>query len=208
MAKDKEYMGKALVENSRWRDHLPTLSADQLDGIVARVNELIADNPEYCDDGNYDHMSNLCTGLALYEMHLSEGRTEQEAYELSGQPMWDYVEEHTAGMYRKLFSKSPVFGLMGSMLPRMFEAGSGYGWEYRWHDDPKGRISFECVHCIYAQILEKYGMREMGTMFCHADDINYGSIPTVEFRREHTLCQDGQECDFLFLKSGKGSRMA
>lgn len=203
MAKDREYTARALVGNSRWQDFVPTLDESQRSVVLARVDELIADNREYCDDGNYDHMSNLCTGLALYEMYLSEGMSEQEAYDLAGQPMWDYVEEHTAGMYRKLLSKSPIFSLMGSLLPKMFESGSGYGWEYRWHDDPKGQIKFECVHCIYAQILEKYGMCGMGTMFCHADDINYGSIPTVEFRREHTLCKDGQECDFLFLKEKK-----
>lgn len=70
-----------------------------------------------------------------------------------------------------------------------------------WHrDDPKDRFHFECNECIYAKILGKRGMMNLGAMCCHADIINYGSLPYTDFIRTKTLCQGGDCCDFLFVR--------
>ena len=37
-------------------------------------------------------------------------------------------------------------------------------------------------------------------MCCHADIINYGSLPYTDFKRTKTLCQGGDVCDFLFIR--------
>ena len=37
-------------------------------------------------------------------------------------------------------------------------------------------------------------------MCCHADIINYGSLPYTDFIRTKTLCQGGDFCDFLFVR--------
>lgn len=105
---------------------------------------MIAENPEYYDQGNYEHLANIFTALALYEIERDRGCTEDEA---TGK-----------------------------------------------------RLRFECTSCIYQQIYDKYGIRRLGTIFCHADVVNYGSIPGVTFTRNHTLYQDGKPCDFLFTK--------
>ena len=80
----------------------------------------------------------------------------------------------------------------------MFEKGSGAGWKYTWHKDKttNNYLQFECNECIYAKIFRLYEMEELGPMFCHADDINYGNLPNIKFTRNHTLCKDGQDCDF------------
>ncbi len=41
---------------------------------------------------------------------------------------------------------------------------------------------------------------KLGAMCCHADIINYGSLPYTDFIRTRTLCQGGDECDFLFVR--------
>ncbi|WP_283171524.1 L-2-amino-thiazoline-4-carboxylic acid hydrolase [Curtanaerobium respiraculi] len=200
--KQRLYEGHELVAASRWQEHLPTIPEADRDRIVARVDELVADNREYCDEGNYNHLANIFTALALYEIERERGLSEDEAVEAVGRPMWDFVEKHTAGMYRKLLSKPGMLKLADRIVPAGFEKGSGQGWEYVWHHDKSTakRLQFECTSCIYAQIYGKYGVRRLGTIFCHADDVNYGSIPGVTFTREHTLCKDGQPCDFLFTK--------
>lgn len=116
--------------------------------------------------------------------------------------LWDYMERHTAGTYRKMLGKPGMLKLMDRVVPAGFKRGSGYGWNYVWHHDESTgkRLRFECTSCIYQQIYDKYGIRRLGTIFCHADVVNYGSIPGVTFTRNHTLCQDGQPCDFLFTK--------
>lgn len=200
--KERPYDGKALANASRYREWLPTLAESDQNRVFARVDELIQQNAPYCDAGNYDHLANMFTALALYEMQLDEGLREDEAIQAVGVPMWAFVEKHTAGSYRKVLSLPGMLKVMDRVVPAGFERGSGYGWSYVWHHDlsTSKYLQFECTSCIYAQILEKYSARRLGTIFCHADVINYGSIPRVTFTRHHTLCQDGQTCDFLFTK--------
>lgn len=84
----------------------------------------------------------------------------------------------------------------------MFAKGCGYGWNYVWHTDTAtGKyLQFECTQCIHAQLFAKYSAAELWPAFCHCDEINYGKIPGITFERKHTLCGDGQPCDFLFRK--------
>ena len=168
----------------------------------ARVNELIKENSELCDKGNYGHLNNMFPCLALYELFQVQGKSKDEAFKLVSEPTWKYVEKTTAGTYRKLFAKKGMLKLIGILLPTMFKKGSGVGWKYVWHKDTATDryLQFECTQCIYPPFFAKYGAPELGSIFCHADDINYGSIPGVTFKREHTLCRDGQTCDFLFVK--------
>lgn len=51
-----------------------------------------------------------------------------------------------------------------------------------------------------AKILGKRGLLKLGAMCCHADIINYGSLPYTDFKRTKTLCQGGDVCDFLFIR--------
>ena len=76
------------------------------------------------------------------------------------------------------------------------------GFEYRMpeKDDPKNEFRFECNECIYQKILGKRGLMKLGAMCCHADIINYGSLPYTDFIRTQTLCQGGDLCDFRFVR--------
>ena len=202
MAKEKVYTGSELVAASRWQDELPSWPEGQRVAIEARVDELIEENREYCDQGNHTHLCNLLTGLALYEYYQAHDHDKDEALQLTAEPMWAYVEKG-AGTYRKLFKIPGMMGIFGKLMPGMFESGSGKSWHYDWGETSNRRIQFACTSCIYAQIYEKYGVPELGPIFCHADEINYGHLKGITFTREHTLCQDGQPCDFLFTRDQK-----
>lgn len=195
----KKYIGAEMVAHSRYVDFVATLQPDRRDGIVSRIDELVSTYGNYCDSGNYGHLCNIFSAIAIYEMHLADGKGREEAVELTAQPMWDFVERH-AGPYRKLFGKPGMLKLLGWLVPKMFAKGSGTGWRYSWHEHTSTTLRFYCHECIYQQIFAHYGVTELGPIFCHADDINYGHIPGVLFTREHTLCRDGQPCDFLFEK--------
>lgn len=202
MAKEKAYKGQPMLAASRFRNFYPTLPEGVKQAAAERIDELAAENPEYCDAGNYDHLCNIFSALALYEALQNSGKSKDEAFRRVSEAMWAFVENGTAKTYRKVFALPGMLKLLGRLLPTMFAKGSGYGWRYVWHTDTSTgrRLQFECTSCIYAQIFAKYGTPELGPMFCHCDDINYGSIPGLSFRRQHTLCKDGQPCDFLFVK--------
>lgn len=194
----KKYEPKELAAVSRYQNYLPMLDSEIQNGIYERMNDLITEEKEYCDQGNYKHMAQILTSIALYEVLQKHGNSEEEAYKIVSEEMWKFLDP--SGMQK--FAKFRFFlPLMKKIVPFGFKKGSGTGWSYTWHkDDPKNEFHFECRECIYAKILGKRGLIKLGAMCCHADIINYGNLPYTDFIRTQTLCQGGNICDFRFVR--------
>lgn len=193
-----KYNPKKMVTVSRYRNYFPTLPSDIQQDILKRIDELIIEEQGYCDKGNYKHMAQILTSIAIYEVLQRHGQSEQEAYRAVSEEMWKFLDP--SGMQR-LAKKSFFLPLMKKIVPFGFKKGSGFGWRYTWHkDDPKNEFHFECNECIYAKILGKRDLMKLGSMCCHADIINYGSLPYTDFIRTKTLCQGGDVCDFRFVR--------
>ena len=194
----KAYVPEKLVASSRYQKYFPTLSADIQRDVYARMAEILVEEKAYCDKGNWDHIAQIVTSIALYETLQAHGASEEEAYQAVSREMWAFLDP--SGMQK--LAKLPFFmSLMKKVVPAGFKKGSGTGWRYTWHDDdPADRFRFECNECIYAQILGRRGLMKLGAMCCHADIINYGSLPRTDFIRTKTLCQGGDCCDFLFVR--------
>lgn len=196
----KKYKGESLVINSRFKDYYKMLNRRLQKNIVKRTDKLIQENVEYCDKGNYKHLSNIFTSIAIYE-NLQIQHSREESFKILSHEMWTSVEKNSK-MFKKISRIPFILKIMGILLPYLFNKGSGYGWKYKWHNDisDNNQLKFECTQCIYQQIFKKYHMKELGPMFCHADDINYGHLDNITFIRRHTLCKDGKNCDFLFTR--------
>lgn len=194
----KKYRPELMVAASRYRNYFPTLDPAIQKDVYSRMNELLKEEKHYCDKGNYDHMSQILTSIALYEVLQRHGRTEEEAFRLVSEEMWKFLDPSSM---QKLARRKFFLPLMKKVVPFGFSKKSGIGWRYTWHkDDPKDRFHFECNECIYAKILGPRGLMKLGAMCCHADIINYGSLPYTDFIRTKTLCQGGDVCDFLFVR--------
>ena len=194
----KEYKPERMVAISRYQNYFPTLPEDIQNDIVRRMEALIAEEKEFCDKGNYKHMAQILTSIALYEVLQLHGKSEAEAYKLVSEEMWKFLDP--SGM-QKMAKKSFFLPLMKKIVPFGFKHGSGVGWRYTWHkDDPKNEFRFECNECIYAKILGRRSLMKLGTMCCHADIINYGDLPYTDFIRTKILCQSGAICDFRFVR--------
>ena len=193
-----QYIPEKLVAISRYQNYFPTLSSDIQKDVYKRISELIEEEKQYCDKGNYKHMAQILTSIAMYEVLQQHGKTEEEAYRIVSEEMWRFLDP--SGM-QKLAKKSFFLPLMKKIVPFGFKQGSGFGWRYTWHkDDPKDEFRFECNECIYAKILGRRGLMKLGAMCCHADIINYGALPYTDFIRTKTLCQGGDVCDFRFVR--------
>ena len=199
MAKKMIFSGGECLKASRWADVLPSWPKEQKERIGGRIDELLKENEEYQSADNHGHLSNLLTGLALYEMYLSEGKSKEEAMRLTAEPMWAYVEKG-AGLYRKAVKIPGALKIIGVLMKKGSEKWDAPGWKYTYEITTAKKFGFICHQCIYHDIYKKYGCIELGQIFCHADVINYGHLPGYTFTREHTLCSDGQECDFLITK--------
>ncbi len=196
--KTQEYKPEAMVAISRYQNFFPTLSKDIQNDIYSRMNELLEEEKKYCDQGNYEHMAQILTSIAMYEVLQKHGKTEEEAYKIVSEEMWKFLNPAPMQKMARLFFFLP---LMKKVVPLGFSKKSGTGWKYTWHeDDPKDEFHFECNKCIYEQILGKRDLLKLGAMCCHADIINYGALPYTDFKRTKTLCQGGDYCDFHFIR--------
>ena len=194
----KQYTPEKLVAISRYQNYFLTLPEDIRADIYGRMNELIEEEREYCDQGNYKHMAQILTSIAMYEVLQRHGYAEAEAYRIVSEEMWRFLDP--SGM-QKLARKRFFLPLMKRIVPFGFRKGSGFGWRYTWHrDDPKDEFHFECNECIYEKILGRRDLMKLGTMCCQADIINYGALPFTDFVRTETLCHGGKRCDFRFVR--------
>ena len=194
----KNYVPEKMVAVSRYQKYFPTLPSEIQKDVCKRISELIVEEQQYCDKGNYKHMAQTLTSIAIYEVLQRHGTGEEDAYKAVSEEMWKFLDP--SGM-QKLAKKSFFLPLMKKIVPFGFKKGSGTGWRYTWHsDDPKNEFHFECNECIYAKILGRRGLMKLGSMCCHADIINYGSLPYTDFIRTKTLCQGGDVCDFRFVR--------
>ncbi|MCR5665630.1 MAG: L-2-amino-thiazoline-4-carboxylic acid hydrolase [Eubacterium sp.] len=195
----KKYEPEAMVAISRYQNYFPTLPKEIRLDIYARIEELLIEEKKYCDKGNYEHMAQILTSIAMYEVLQTHGKNEEEAYRIVSEEMWKFLDP--SGM-QKLARKGFFMPLMKKVVPFGFKHKSGIGWRYTWHikEDPKDEFHFECNECIYEQILGRRHLMKLGAMCCHADIINYGSLPYTDFIRTKTLCQGGDYCDFKFVR--------
>ncbi len=70
----KAYKPKSLVAASRYQNYFPSLAADVQKEVYARMEELIEEEKGYCDKGNYKHMAQIFTSIALYEVLQNHGK--------------------------------------------------------------------------------------------------------------------------------------
>ncbi|MCR4689097.1 MAG: L-2-amino-thiazoline-4-carboxylic acid hydrolase [Saccharofermentans sp.] len=194
-----KYEPRLMVKISRYQNYFPTLPADIQQDVYSRMDELLVEEAQYCDKGNYEHMSQILTSIALYEVLQSRGKTEEEAYKIVSEEMWKFLDPTSM---QKLSKKSFFMPLMKKVVPFGFSHRSGTGWRYTWHidTDSKDEFTFECNECIYEKILKPRGLLKLGAMCCHADIINYGSLHYTDFIRTKTLCQGGDLCNFKFVR--------
>jgi len=195
----KKYLPEEMVKISRYQNYFPSLPEDLKNDIYSRMRELIEEEKYYCDKGNYEHMAQILTSIAMYECLQKHGKSEEEAYKIVSEEMWKFL--NPSGM-QKLSKAGFFMGLMKKVVPLGFSKKSGIGWKYTWHNDTdsKDEFHFECNECIYAQILGKRNLLKLGAMCCHADIINYGELHYTDFIRTKTLCQGGDFCDFYFVR--------
>ncbi len=194
----KPYVPEKLVATSRYKKLFSTLPEDIRQDVYARMRVLLEEEKQWCDAGNYKHLAQILTTIALYEVLQQHGKSEPETYRIISESMWGALTPKT---YQKMARLSFFLPLMKKILPFGFRHGSGAGWHYTWHlDDPRDRFHFECNECLYWHIFHKRDLMKLGAMFCHSDVINFGSLPYTDFRRTKTLCQGGDCCDFDFIR--------
>ena len=109
----KKYEPEALVAISRYRAYFPTLQAEIQRDVYRRMHVLLEEEKRWCDKGNYKHIAQILTSIALYEVLQQHGRTEEEAFGIVSTEMWKQLTPDT---YRKLARHSWFLPAMKKIL--------------------------------------------------------------------------------------------
>ena len=88
----KQYTPEKLVAVSRYQNYFPTLPVIIQHDVYARMSVLITEEKQYCDQGNYKHMAQILTSIALYEVLQNHGKNEAEAYRIVSEEMWKFLD--------------------------------------------------------------------------------------------------------------------
>lgn len=199
----KEYKAESMIKNSRHINYFNTLDENIKNDILKRIDELVTEEQEYCDKGNYGHLCNMLSLVSIYEVLPKYDKSEKEAFNIVAEEMFKFVQLSKV-KFQKLSKKSWFWTVIKKIVPIGFKKGSGVGWRYTWHNDtPKNEFRFETNECIYQKILSKRGLLKLGPLFCRCDVINYGELDGIDFQRTKTLCYGDDECNFIFIKHNK-----
>ena len=168
-----------MVMNGRYAVLYGKLSPKEQQDVLSKMAELIEEEKEYEDKGNYGHLCNILPTIAIDEALQKNGKSAEEAFELISTHMWAAL---TPEKFQKM-SRLPFFlPVMKKIIPLGFKYGSGKGWRYTWFDDdPKDRYHFEYNECLYQH---EFGKRNLlgrfGRMFCHSGLLKYLSKSASE----------------------------
>ena len=196
----KKYNAKSMIKKSRHINYFNTLDDNLKKDILKRINELIDEEKEYADRGNYGHLCNLLSAIAIFEVLQKHGKSKEEALNIIGDEMYKFIQK-TKEKFQRLSKKRWFWSVMKKIIPIGFKMGSGYGWKFTWHKNlPKNEFRFETNECIYQKILKNRNLEELGPVFCKCDIINYGQLNAIDFKRTKTLCYGDDMCDFAFIK--------
>ncbi len=200
----KEYKGIVMIKHSRFIHYLETRDEEFNNKVADKIDKYLSENKEYLDKGNYIHLTNIFTSMSLYYTLKEEGKSEEEAIDITFNTMYKFMEAQR-DKFQKLATKGWFWTLIKKIVPIGFKKGSGYGWRYTWYKKgmPKNEFKFECNECIYQKIFKKYDLVDFGPRFCYNDVIVYGNLPRTDFIRTKTLCRGGDFCDFKFVRYKK-----
>lgn len=194
------YIGNKMIKASRFIDYFNSLDNNLKKQIVDRIDELIIEESECCDKGNYKHLCNILSAISIYETLQKNGYSEEKAFETTGSEMYKNIQS-SKKRFQYLSQYKLFWPLMKIIVPLGFKLGSGTGWKFTWFkSNNSNEYYFETNQCIYQKIFKKRNLKKLGPMFCHCDIINYGELNNIDFVRKGTLCYEDEVCDFKFVR--------
>ena len=140
---------------------------------------------------------NILPGAAVY-LELSDRFGQDRARKLTATCLTSNVERR-AGVIRLLDRTPwlfPVFRRSGRWMMQRSFSPPAFG--VRWVEDSAQRVRFDMTRCYYLDTLTTLGIPELTGLYCHNDEVLYGSLNHLRFVRAGTLAQGCDRCDFCF----------
>jgi hypothetical protein len=192
-----KYKASKMLKKSRFKDYVKTLTNEEYDITLKYVNKLIDENKEYTDKQNYGYLCNLFVSMSLVWMHMEKGKTKIDSQKIVFDAMHKYLKPKVKSM-QNLAKHKFFVPMLKKIMPIKIKKQCGYGWDIVFPKTSKYKFSMTTNKCIFAQIFEKYGMKEMTKGFCLVDNLMYSELPHTKFSYSQRIGEGGSFCDYSF----------
>jgi hypothetical protein len=140
----------------------------------------------------------ILSQIALYQILCEEKDIDKDPLEVAGKYMCQIVGEELHAKYAKA-EKIPFFYSIYSKIFMAYTKKSD-AWESEISSKDKTHFSLDIHKCLWHDACVENGCPEICKYFCKCDNITYGGLKTMGFKRTQTLGMGGTMCDFTFYK--------
>jgi hypothetical protein len=194
--------------------HFPFLGEDCLDefgddkgkkiyeAACLRLNSML-ENADYKNNRSIKiHFSkNMFPIMAYYLTLLEQNYSKYEAHNLTlkiAQKAAN-IQKIKNESFRKIPFAYNIFKFFTKSIMKNSYPKEGWDIEYITFDNKEIHINFK--KCIYVDMTSKYNCPEICTIFCKNDPIIFsGYEPKIYFKRNGTIAEGFEYCDFHFIK--------
>lgn len=161
-----------------------------------RLKKLIENTKQKSESQMKLLVNTILPRIALYQVLLEE--KEEDALEILKTYMCEVVGEKMHVKYSKM-EKIPFFY---SIYSRIFMAYTkkNDAWVCKVSSKDNSHFSLDIHKCLWHDACVENGCPELCQCFCMCDDVTYGGLRKIGFKRSQTLGTGGNMCDFTFFK--------
>lgn len=161
------------------------------------LNELIKNIKDKSENQAKTLIQTILPRIALYKVMLKDGLSDEEVYQNMRKYMIDIVAKQKHLSMEKM-EKVPCFYFLYSNIFLRVVRKTDL-WESTQKHDKK---SFDVTmkKCLWHTACVENDCAELCHLFCDVDNVTYGELKKIGFKRTKTLGYDGDCCDFHFYK--------
>lgn len=161
------------------------------------LNKIIENTKDKSENQMNELIQTILPRIALYKALVNDGFSEEDVYKHMQKYMIDIVAKQKHLSMEKM-EKVPCFYFLYSNIFLRVVRKTDL-WESTQKHDKK---SFDVTmkKCLWHTACVENDCAELCHLFCDVDNVTYGELKKIGFKRTKTLGYDGDCCDFHFYK--------
>lgn len=165
--------------------------------VLLNLEDLLSENKH----PNPEIAQSILPCIAIYQTLLQNGYTKVESFKIVKMSVMNSYKGIANFAYA--MGKFPFFFPLFRMMCRMSmkDGVNEKGWTFKWRQNDKQTMVWECHDCIYVNTFVKYGVRELAPIFCECEDTIYGNLKYAQWGRTKTIGRGAQFCNFSFYNN-------
>lgn len=170
------------------------------DIILTKFDSLMEENKD-AEPYRMIHLkSSILPAIAVYKGCRESNIDKDVAYRIAHTAMMEACRR--PARFMNLFGKLPFsYAVVRKVLPGyLSKTYDDRLWHFDWKQNDETAVRVDATGCPYHEACVRYGVPELGAIFCEGDDKNFGNMKHVGWGRTRTLAKGGDLCDFCFYK--------